>query len=84
MFFISVKQEDLPHLQSAGVAVRINGQPETLHRDGDYLTYGTNRCKILSAQDKGELVSFVCASHGDEDEPHAIIRADGARHDNDD
>lgn|GEM_PF-2755515 len=77
MFLISVKREELPKLRTGGVAVRINGKSQILKRDGDFLTYAANRCKILSATNNGDLLAFVCASHGDENEPHVIIGADG-------
>ncbi len=77
MLLISVKREELPKLHTSGVAVRINGKPETLKRDGDYLTYEGNRCKILSARDEGSLLAFTCASDGDENEPHVIVSPNG-------
>lgn len=77
MFLISVKNKDLPQLRSVGVAVRINGKPETLRREGDYLTYAENRCKILHSKYDPDMVSFTCASHGDEHEPHIVIEEDG-------
>jgi hypothetical protein len=47
MLTISIPTGDLARLGNEGCDVRINGKPTLLKREGDYLCYGTNRCKIL-------------------------------------
>lgn len=77
MFLISIHEYDEAKLHTSGVAVTINGQPQILKRDGDYLTYEGNRCKILSANSDGGLLDFICASHGAENQPHVLVDAFG-------
>ena len=65
MLYIPIPQTDIPHLDT-GVPVRINGQSETIRREGDYLCYGDNRCMILDEcsiiDGKGvPCISFTCA-----------------------
>lgn len=76
MFMIAIPQDDIPLLTAEGCNVTINGEQAVLRRNGDYLCYGDKRCKILDEHVSGKLVQFTAASHGDEDEPHLIIRPD--------
>ena len=73
MFLISIHEYDEPNLDTSGVAVTIHGEPQILKKDGDYLTYSENRCKILSVMNENGLLSFVCASHGAENQPHVLV-----------
>ncbi len=79
MLQICIPVSDLANLNSsAGVPVRINGQPQQIRREDDYLIYGPNRCKILReaqvVDGRGEnCISFSCASHGMEDDRHTLI-----------
>ena len=71
MLLISIPNTDIPDL-SEGVPVKINGRPETIRREGGYLCYGDNRCKILDERSITDAVgvpciSFTCASHGMDD-----------------
>ncbi|HVX15925.1 MAG TPA: hypothetical protein VHC22_32375 [Pirellulales bacterium] len=77
MFLISIYQDDEHMLDTSGVTVTINGHPQILKRDGDYLTYKGYRCKILSVTSENGLLSFVCASHAAESEPHVIVGLSG-------
>jgi hypothetical protein len=73
MFLIAIPQTDIPSLNGDGCNVKINGQQTLLRREGDYLRYGENRCKILEEVVSGENVQFCAASHGAEEEPHEIM-----------
>lgn len=73
MFMISIPKKDMPLLNADGCNVTINGKQAVLKRDGDYLCYDDNRCKILEEGLSGNKVQFFAASHGDEDEHHEII-----------
>ena len=77
MFMIAIPQTDIPLLNNKGCNVTINGQQTVLRREGDYLCYGEDRCKILDEHVAGDNVQFCAASHGAENEPHCIIRPDG-------
>ena len=74
MLLIPIPQTDMSSLNGDGCTVRINGQETLLRREGDYLCYGENRCKILDEHFNGENVQFFAASHGAENEPHLIVR----------
>ncbi len=74
MLVIGILKRDVPALTECGVPVIINGTPETLTRNGDWLCYGDNRCRIIDEVDDGRMVSFAAASHGCEDQPHIVIR----------
>ena len=73
MFLIAVSVADVSSLDAGGVDVTINGKKTLLSRDGDYLCYDDNRCKVFESFTEGDLVQFVAASHGDEGEPHCIV-----------
>jgi hypothetical protein len=84
MFSILITRTDLPKLKQ-GVAVRINGHPTTLMRQGDYLCYTDedgmeNRCKVLLTmpEDTGGIY-YQCASHGMESEKHIFVGPEGVR-----
>jgi hypothetical protein len=85
MLWISIPKTDLGLLATEGVNGKINGLNTVIRREHDYLCYDGNRCKILKEvptlagvrQDDGTIgqtasVTFFCASHGEEDEPHQI------------
>lgn len=74
MLIIAIPQADIPLLNGDGCNVRINGQATVLKREGEYLCYEENRCKILDEHDAGENVQFSAASDGDEDEQHYVLR----------
>lgn len=74
MLMIAIPQTDIPLLNGEGCNITINGQQTVLRREGDYLCYGENRCKILDEHVNGGNVQFSAASHGAEDEPHVIIQ----------
>ena len=76
MFIIAIPKNDIPLLNGDGCNVTINGQSTVLRREGEYLCYAENRCKILDEHVNGENVEFSAASHGAEDEPHFIFRPD--------
>jgi len=76
MFMISIPKKDMPLLNAVGCNVTINGEQTVLKRDGEYLCYDDNRCKILEEVLSGNKVQFVAASQGDEDEPHVVLRPD--------
>lgn len=78
MLIVTIPRTALPALASDGYQCRIDDEPVLLRLDGDRLCYrdldGTeHRCKILYADDQGDRVMFMAASHGDENEPHSII-----------
>lgn len=73
MLLVSVQKCDIPALTNSGVPVKINGRPETLTRDGDWLCYENNRCRIIDEWCDETVATFAAASHGDEDEPHSVI-----------
>ena len=81
MFLIGIEKETLAELK-VGKPSRINGFDTILRREGDYLVYidengDENRCQILMATDGGELLQFMCASHGQEASRHSVIGTDG-------
>ncbi len=76
MFMIAIQQNDLTLLNGDGCNVTINGKQTVLRREGDYLCYDDNRCKILDEHISGDNVQFAASSHGNEDEPHVVLRSD--------
>ncbi|PQO27595.1 hypothetical protein C5Y96_18890 [Blastopirellula marina] len=65
-----------------GKPSRINDFDTILHREEDYLVYidkdgNENRCQILMATEEGDLLQFICASHGQETSRHSVTGTDG-------
>jgi hypothetical protein len=84
MLMISIPKADVPALKDAGVQCKVNGESVTMRFKDGYLLYRgegqDNRCKVLHQEPlPNGLVSFMAASHGDENEPHSIfgLGADG-------
>lgn len=81
MFLIGIEKEKLAELK-VGKPSRINGFETILRREGDYLVYidkngNENRCQILMATEEGDLLQFICASHGQETSRHSVMGTDG-------
>ena len=76
MLTISIPTTDMPLLDEDGCNVTINGKPTVLRREGEYLCYEENRCKILDQHNSGDMMQFTAASDGAEDERHVITFLD--------
>jgi len=83
MLIIPVPKTGLAALNTQnGFAVHIDGEPVDLRlvfaNDEGWLCYRdrlgfAHRCKVLTATDDGDRITFYAASHGEESKPHNIF-----------
>jgi hypothetical protein len=78
MLMIKIPKANLPALNGDGAKCSINGEDVTMRLKDGYLIYHgegmENRCKVLmqDVQPDGSI-DFLAASHGQDDERHAIF-----------
>lgn len=83
MLILPVSKRQLRELTGDDVAVMIN-RHWTVAALAGWVTYTDvdgkeNRCRLLHWEEDGDTIRFICASHGEENEPHFIIAADDAQ-----
>lgn len=81
MLMISIPKTEMEALSGAGHPCKINGEQVMLRLVDGFLCYRDdeqeNRCKVLMREEQPNgVISFVAASHGEEDKPHALIGMD--------
>ena len=68
MLIVSINKSDKPLLSTAGVPVRINGEPQTIRKVGNTIQWsdstGTIHTRHLLQTSEGDgLITFIADSH---------------------